>query len=261
MSAVLSPYRTIRLEWDGPLVWLTLDRPEVLNALSAAVLEELLDALGVVADSQARTLILSGEGRAFCAGADLKSLPTDVDLSDGDDVKRHMKGWRDVVTGIRELPIPSVAAVGGPAYGGGCNLALACDVVVASESARFCQSYVDRGVTTDLGGSFIFPRLIGWGRARYLLLMGEVVDGATAAEIGMVAKVVPDDELAQEARTIATMLSGKDPDVLMAMRDLLTEGQGGTLAEALDREGEYVTSILTTPEFQQRLETFTGRNR
>lgn len=261
MSVVTSTYRTIRLEWDGPLVWLVLDRPEVLNALSADVLKELLDALGVIAESQAHVLVLRGEGRAFCSGADLKSLSSDVDLSDVADVRRHMARWRDVITGIRDLPMPSVAAVGGPAYGGGCNLALACDVVVAAESARFCQSYIDRGVTTDLGGSFLFPRLVGWGRARHLLLTGDVIDGATAFTLGMAAKVVPDLGLLEEARSIAIALAEKDPRIVLAMRELLDQGQEGTLSDALDREGEQVAATLATPEFRLHLQKFSNQNR
>lgn len=256
MGAATSLYRTIRLEWDGPLVWLVLDRPEVLNALSAEVLSELLDALAVIAESQARVLVLRGEGRAFCSGADLKSLSSDVELTDISDIRLHMDRWRDVVTGIRDLPMPSVAAVNGPAYGGGCNLALACDVVIAGESARFCQSYVDRGVTTDLGGSFLFPRLVGWGRARYLLMTGDVIDGATAFSLGMAAKVVPDAELLDETRSIALDLAAKDPRIVLAMRELLDSGQEGTLAEALDREGEQVAAILSTTDFRRRLDTF-----
>jgi enoyl-CoA hydratase/carnithine racemase len=251
-----SAYRTIRLERDGPLAWLVLDRPEVLNALSADVITELLDALGDIARSDARVVVLRGEGRAFSSGADLKSLATDVNLRDPVAVRRFMGRWRDVIMAIRNLPVPSVAAVAGPAYGGGCNLALACDVVIAAGSARFCQSYVDRNVTTDLGGSFIFPRLVGWGRARHLLLSGEVVDGETAATIGMAARSVADTDLLDTARSVALGLAEKDPAVVVAMRKLLDEGLEGTLPDALDREGDQVAEILSTPGFRTRLDEF-----
>jgi 2-(1,2-epoxy-1,2-dihydrophenyl)acetyl-CoA isomerase len=257
---ITAEYRTIRLEPDGELIWLVLDRPEVLNALSAEMLRELLDALPQVASSGARAMIVRGEGRAFCSGADLKSLTTDVDLRDPDEVLQHMQRWRDVVMGIRRLPIPSVAAVVGPAYGGGCNLALACDLVVAGTSARFCQSYVDRGVTTDLGGSYVLPRLVGWGRARRLLLTGEAIDGIQAAQMGLIAAAVDDDAVYVEARQFAVALAEKEPTVVMEMRRLLDDGTQGSLEEALDREADGVARILGTPQFNQRLEAFSRGN-
>jgi 2-(1,2-epoxy-1,2-dihydrophenyl)acetyl-CoA isomerase len=250
-------YETIRLEADGEdLLWLVLDRPRVLNALSAAVLGELLDALPRIARSGARALIVRGEGRSFCSGADLMSLPDDVDLGDTDDIRRHMRRWRDVILGIRKLPVPSVAAVTGHAYGGGLNLALACDLVVVSESARLCQSYVDRGVPTDLGGSYVFPRLVGWGRARKLLLTGEVIDGIEAERIGLAASVATEDDLYAKARELAALLAAKDPTVIVEMRRLLDEGVEGSLDEALDREGEAVTSLLAAPGIREKLQSY-----
>ena len=204
-------------------------------------------------------LILKGEGRSFCSGADLKSLPDDVDLTDIEDVRRHMRRWRDVVMGIRSLPLPSVAAVAGHAYGGGLNLALACDLVVVAESARLCQSYVDRGVPTDLGGSYVFPRLVGWGRARRLLLTGEVIDGPEAERIGLAASVVADDRLYVEARMLASTLATKDPGAVAHMRRLLDEGVEGGLEEALDREGEAVAALLTTPDIAKKLQSYQKR--
>jgi 2-(1,2-epoxy-1,2-dihydrophenyl)acetyl-CoA isomerase len=252
-------HRTIRVSRKRDVVSVVLDRPAVLNALSAEMLCELLEALPEIETSGARAVVLSGEGRAFCSGADLTSLSDDVDLTDPEDVRRHMGRWSELILGIRKLPLPSVAAVRGPAYGGGCNLAAACDIVIAAESARFCQSYIDRGVTTDLGGSFLLARLVGWGRARRMLLTGEVVDGATAAAIGLASEVVPDDQLADRASEMASVLAAKDPYVMARMRRLLDEGTGGSLNEALDREGDDVAALLAQPKFQHGLDAFVTR--
>jgi 2-(1,2-epoxy-1,2-dihydrophenyl)acetyl-CoA isomerase len=253
-------HRTIRVSRNRDVVSVVLDRPAVLNALSAEMLGELLGVLPEIETSGARALVLSGEGRAFCSGADLTSLSDDVDLTDPGDVRRHMGRWSELILGIRKLPLPSVAAVAGPAYGGGCNLAAACDIVIAAESARFCQSYIDRGVTTDLGGSFLLARLIGWGRARRMLLTGEVVDGVTAAAIGLASEVVPDDQLADRADEMAATLAAKDPQVMEKMRRLLDEGTGGSLDEALDREGDEVAALLAELKFQNGLEAFATRS-
>jgi len=253
-----APYETIALDTSGPVARLVLHRPEVLNALSARMLDELLDALVVLGDGEPRALLVTGAGRAFCSGADLRSLSTDVDLSDRAEVVAHMTKWRRVIAGIRALPMPSVAAVQGAAYGGGANFALACDIVVAAESAIFCQSYIDRGVSTDLGGSYALPRLVGAARARYLLLTGLQVTGNQAADMGMVARVVADDDLEAEAGRLGAELAAKHPDAMQAMRRVLDAGLTGTLEEALDREGEQVADLLTSSAFRNRLAAFMG---
>jgi 2-(1,2-epoxy-1,2-dihydrophenyl)acetyl-CoA isomerase len=224
------------------------------------MLDELLDAVTVVGGSSARVLLVAGEGRAFCSGADLRSLPRDVDLSDRNSVIGHMTKWRDLISGIRALPIPTVAAVQGPAYGGGANLALACDIVVATQSAVFCQSYVDRGVSTDLGGSYVLSRLVGQAKARYLLLTGATVSGLEAAAMGMVARAVPDEDLDRVAAELADELAAKDPAALRAMREVLEAGGSGTLDDALHREGEKVADLLTSSEFRARLAAFMGES-
>ncbi len=252
----MTDYRTLTLERAGDVATLTLDRPDVLNALSLELLGELLEALRELSSSDARVLILTGRGRAFSSGADLSSIAVDADLADPSSVRVLMDKWRDAILAIRGLPIPSIAAVAGPAYGGGCNLALACDLVVAAESARFCESYVDRGVTTDLGGSYILPRIVGVGRARQLLLTGEVIDGRRAEQIGLASEVVVDEDLEARTMELAATLASKDPTVLHKMRSLIDAGLDGSLAEALDREGEQVASLLGSPVFQRRLESF-----
>lgn len=252
----MTDYRTLTLERAGDVATLTLDRPDVLNALSLELLGELLEALRELSSSDARVLILTGRGRAFSSGADLSSIAVDADLADPGSVRVLMDKWRDAILAIRGLPIPSIAAVAGPAYGGGCNLALACDLVVAAESARFCESYVDRGVTTDLGGSYILPRIVGVGRARQLLLTGEVIDGRRAEQIGLASEVVVDEDLEARTMELAATLASKDPTVLRKMRSLIDAGLDGSLAEALDREGEQVASLLGSPVFQRRLESF-----
>ncbi len=201
-------------------------------------------------------VLVTGGGRAFCSGADLRTLSTDVDLADRSSVLAHMTKWRDLITGIRSLPMPTVAAVQGPAYGGGANLALACDLVVAAHSAVFCQSYIDRGVPTDLGGSYVLGRLVGQARARHLLLTGATVTGREAAAMGMVARAVPDDELPRTAEALARELADKDPAALRAMKEVLEAGASGTLEEALDRESEKVADLLTSPAFRDRLAAF-----
>jgi 2-(1,2-epoxy-1,2-dihydrophenyl)acetyl-CoA isomerase len=250
---VESGFETIRLEEEGEVLWLVLDRPETLNALSGQMQTELIDAIGSIAGIGAKAVILTGEGRSFCSGADLRRLPEDVDLSDIGAMREFMRGWADVILGIRQLPVPTVAAVAGHAYGGGLNLALACDIVIVTPDSRLCQSYVDRGVPTDLAGSFILPRLVGWGRARRMLLSGEVIDGEEAVHIGLASVVAGEASLHDEARRWATRLAAKDPQAVAGMRTLIDSGTDGSLEEALEREGEAVAAVLATPGIREKL--------
>lgn len=247
---------TVRLEPDGDLVWVVLDRPEVLNAMSGQVRDELATALTAVADGDWRCLVLRGEGRGFSAGADLGAYLDEVDVADPDEPRAFIDAWNDVIRRLRRLPIPSVAAVHGVAYGGGLNLALACDVVVVARSARLCQSYVRIGANVDLGGSWTLPRLVGLARARHLLLTGAVVGAEEALAMGMVAEVVEDQALLGAARDLARTIAAADPDAVRATRRLVDLGLDRGLDEALDAEAEAIARAVAGDAFQTSVAPF-----
>jgi 2-(1,2-epoxy-1,2-dihydrophenyl)acetyl-CoA isomerase len=191
----------LRVEVDGPVATLTLDRPEALNALTVPVkvaLREALESLG--RDRAVRAVILTGAGRAFCAGQDLAererpdAAPLDVEVRER---------YNPIIRAIRSMGQPVIAAVNGVAAGAGCNFALACDLRVASEEAKFIQSFVRVGLAPDSGGSFILTRLVGLSKAMELLLLGDTVDAKEAQRIGLVARVFPAAEFAASAREIA----------------------------------------------------------
>jgi 2-(1,2-epoxy-1,2-dihydrophenyl)acetyl-CoA isomerase len=246
----LPVFQDIRVEPDAEVVTIVLDRPEVLNAMSGRLREELAQALDLVAAGPWQAMILRGAGRAFSAGADLGSYLDEVDVSDPASTGAYIDAWSDIILGLRELPVPSVAAVHGVAYGGGLNLALACDVVVAARSARLVQSYVDIGANVDLGGSWILPRLVGVAQARRLLMLGDQIDGDEAHAIGLVAYVVDEDELESTALEVARRLAEKDSDSLLATRRLVDANLDVDLATALRREGEGIVARVASPAFQ-----------
>jgi 2-(1,2-epoxy-1,2-dihydrophenyl)acetyl-CoA isomerase len=214
-----SSYETIRFETEpgDPVAWLVLDRPERLNAMTALMRREILDVLDRVhngdGDGDWRVLAIRGEGRAFCSGADLEQILDDVDVTDAPAVRAFMlDGWQAVVERMRRSRIPTVAAVHGAAYGGGANLALAADLVVAAESAVFCQAYVDRGITPDLGATWVLPRLVGLQQARRLLLLGDRVAADEALRLGLVLEVTTEASLVARAAEIAAALAAKPPE-------------------------------------------------
>jgi 2-(1,2-epoxy-1,2-dihydrophenyl)acetyl-CoA isomerase len=194
----------IRLEISPAAVaTVTLNRPDSLNALNAAMLDELRAGVESLPGAGARCLLLAGEGRGFSSGADLASgggLPDDV----GAALEAH---FNPLIEAVFALPIPVVAAVNGPCAGAGCSLALAADLVVAGESAYFLQAFINIGLIPDAGATWLLPRLAGRARAMEMMMLGERIPAAQAERWGLINRVVPDDELAAEAAALATRLA------------------------------------------------------
>lgn len=210
MSDVNAPEAvTVTVERPRPEVAVVrLHRPEVLNAMSVALCSDLLDALATVGvDNTCRVVILTGAGRGFCSGLDLDdhSLIPNIDgLTVPRIAPKAMRHYSQLTPAMRRLPQPVIAAVNGPAYGGGMCLALAADLRIAGESARFNATGIVNGLTsTEMGASWLLPRLVGGAHSNDLLLTGRAVDAAEALRIGLVSRVVPDASLLDDALAIA----------------------------------------------------------
>lgn len=241
---------TVRVAVDDGVAEVELDRPHRRNALSPRLREELLAALTRIADDEGvRAVVLTGTGSHFCAGADLKEL----------DVQRlgaEMHAYNRLIPVLRALPQPVIARVQGSAVGAGCNLALACDLVVAGESARFAQVFPRLGLSVDLGGSWILPRLVGPHRARELALLGDEVGGRAAADMGLINRCVPDALLDDTVGALARQLAGYSPAAQARTKQLLEAALTGTLRDALDRETEAQIANATTTYFDTTLHAF-----
>jgi 2-(1,2-epoxy-1,2-dihydrophenyl)acetyl-CoA isomerase len=250
MTRDLPDFDTLRLEpVDDDLCWLVLDRPRTLNAMSVGMRREMPVALAAIADRPWRVLLLRGEGRAFSSGADLRDFLANVDVTDLAAVRAAVEGWHTVVRMLRALPQATVAAVHGPVYGGGANLALAADVVVAGHSTRMVQSYVDIGASVDLGGSWVLPRLAGLARGRRLLMTGEALDADECVAAGLVSEAVPDGELRNRVEALGRVLAAKDPGVLRTIRRTIDQGLSTSLDEHLDTEADAVAALVGRSAF------------
>lgn len=250
-------FEHVRPEPDGDLLWAILDRPGRLNAMTDLMLREMKTIYNGVERGGWRCVIIAGDGRAFCTGADLGQIGGVIDFTDAEQVRDYLDtGWQRVIEKMREVPVPTVAAVHGPAYGGGANLALAADLVVAAESAVFCQSYIDRGISPDLGGTVLLPRVVGLQHARKLLLLGEPVAAAEALRIGLVCEVVPDVDLRPRARAIAATLAAKDPTALNITRRLIDRNFSLDVRAGLANESLGVGETLSSPIFKASTHRF-----
>jgi 2-(1,2-epoxy-1,2-dihydrophenyl)acetyl-CoA isomerase len=251
-------YQTVQLELRGAVAVLTLNRPESLNSLTVELGREFQSAVGEALEKGARALILTGAGRAFCAGGDLRDMQR-IAKQDGrieaffDEPLRLL---HECILMIRKTPAPFVAAVNGVASGAGCNLALACDLVIAAESARFNQAFIKIGLSPDCGGTFILPRLIGLKRASELLMTGDMISAARAAEIGMINAVVPDNELMDRALAMAGKLAQAPTAAIGRIKELLEVSATSDYATQLELERKAQIQSGQTKDFKEGVAAF-----
>ncbi len=259
---------TIRLERPRPEVAVvTLNRPDQLNALSFGLVDEfhaVLDQLG--ADNSCRVVLLTGAGRGFCSGLDLTAVgPSSVSrgLSGAAASMRSQAHIANLVPHIRRLRQPVIAAINGPAYGGGLAIALACDIRVAASSARLCTQFIRVGVGgCDIGISYTLPRLVGASRAHELMLTARVLDAEEAERIGLVARVVVDEDLMDAALEVAETICSYSPfGVVMTKEVMWTNLDAPSLEAAIDLENRSQILAGTTGDLEQAAAEFAARRR
>lgn len=245
-------YEHIRFELSPAAVaTVTIARPDRLNALSGATVDELRAAVDEAGRSGARCLLLAGEGRGFSSGADLAGggLPDDA----GAALEKH---FNPLVEAIFALPIPVVAAVNGPCAGAGCSLALAADIVVAARSAYFLQAFVNIGLIPDAGATWLLPRLAGRARAMEMMMLGERIPAEKALEWGLISRVVEDEDLASEAEALAARLAQGPTVALGLIRRLAREAGHQPLGDALAAERAAQRDAGRTDDFRGAVAAF-----
>jgi len=251
-------FETIQLEARGSVSLIILNRPESLNALTTKVGQEFLAAVTQAQAEGARAIVLTGAGRAFCAGGDLREMRSMAE-SDGkveaffDEPLRMLN---ECILAIRRTPLPIIAAVNGAASGGGCNLALACDLVIAGESARFNQAFIKIGLVPDCGGSFILPRLVGWKRAAELMMTGDVVFAGDALKMGMINAVALDSELLAQALAMAERLAQAPTAAIGRIKELLEASTTNDYASQLELERRLQIQSGLTQDFREGVGAF-----
>lgn len=247
---------------------LALNRPDRLNALSSSMLDALLEALPrLAADPQIAVVVLTGAGRGFCAGGDVKSMAEGSSQLGVEDAVRRLRGRMEVSRLLHEIPKPTIAMVNGPAAGAGLAMALACDLRVAAQSARFITAFAKVGFSGDFGGSYFLSKLVGTAKARELYYTGDPLDASQALALGLVNAVVPDFELADATMALAARLAGGPSIALGLMKQNFNAAETGTLSELLDVEALHQIKTGRTEDHleaarafvEKRPPIFTGR--
>jgi enoyl-CoA hydratase len=244
-------YENIAVEKDGAIGIVTLNRPQQLNALSYGLVKELALALEALdQDPEVRVLIVTGGEKVFAAGADIKEM---AEAGPFDERVQGRLAFRDRINKISK---PVVAAVSGYALGGGCELALSCDIIVASETARFGQPEINLGTIPGSGGTQRLTRLVGKYRAMEMVLVGEYIDAADAYRLGLVNKVVPVELLLEEAKAIAEKIAAKPPLAVKFVKESINKALNTTLDEGLEFERKSFYLLFSSEDRKEGMKAF-----
>lgn len=248
-------YETLLIDRDGPVAIITINRPKVLNALNETVLSELSKAFDELeADHAVRAVIITGAGdRAFVAGADIGELAALPDEKAGAAKARQ---GHQVTHKMEHSRLPVIMAINGFALGGGLELAMAGDMRIASSNAKLGQPEVNLGIIAGFGGSQRLPRLVGQGMASYLLLTGEMIGAEEAKHANLVEKVVPPEELLNEAKRIAHVIASKGPLAIAATKKVIHKGLQTDLHSGLELEAEHFGKVVATADAKEGTKAF-----
>ncbi|MGA7327670.1 MAG: enoyl-CoA hydratase [Rhodomicrobium sp.] len=242
---------------SGGVVTLTLNRPARLNAFSAAMIDGLLEALHRLAkDADTGVIVLTGAGRAFCAGGDVKSMAEGSVHHNDEQAIQRLRGRMEVARLLHEIQKPVIAMVNGPAAGAGMALALACDLRIAAESARFITAFANVGFSGDFGGSYFLSKLVGTGKARELYYTAASVNAAEALELGIVNQVVADEALAEATQALARRLADGPRVALGLMKRNFNAAESGSLGELLDLEARHQIETGQTEDHREAARAF-----
>jgi 2-(1,2-epoxy-1,2-dihydrophenyl)acetyl-CoA isomerase len=245
---------------EAGVATITLNRPEKLNAFVGHMRRDLAEALERAAtDYGVRVVVITGAGRGFCAGADVAYMAELMERQDADEFARLLGAGRRVLTAIRQMRKPVIASVNGPAYGAGFNLALACDLRLAAESASFSQSFVKVGLHPDWGGTYFLPRVVPSNLACEMFFLGDAIDARRAERLGVVNHVYPDAELTAETRRLAERLRDAPLRSIAAAKHAVYMSEQSDLERMLQYETEAQLACFHSPEARERVKAFLER--
>jgi enoyl-CoA hydratase/carnithine racemase len=247
----------ILLEKKEQVAVITLNRPEKLNAFGGRMRQEIVEVLDdAAADSRIRAVLITGAGKAFCVGGDVHEFVDGTVQALPKKVSNERPAMSRAVLTINTMEKPVIAAVNGVAAGGGCNLALACDIRIASEKARFGQVFTRRGLHPDWGGIYLLPRLVGYAKAAELIFSGEVIAAQEAFRIGLVNRVVPHEQLGEASWELARRIAGNAPIPIALAKRGLQNFQKWDLSQAVDYEAYVLEMVMKSQDVKEGFAAF-----
>tara|TARA_B100000768_G_C11284131_1_gene380795 strand:- start:2947 stop:3744 length:798 start_codon:yes stop_codon:yes gene_type:complete len=246
---------TIQLKIENKIAFITLNRPEVFNSFNremALALQDSFDACE--ANDAVRAIVLSGKGKAFCAGQDLKEVTTpEINPGFKKILEEH---YNPIITRIREIKKPVIAAVNGVAAGAGANVALACDIVIADERASFIQAFSLIGLVPDSAGTYFLPRLIGFQKALALAMLGDKIGAKEAEKLGMIYRYVSSEEFEETVNKLADKLANMPTNALGMIKELFNKSMNNSLEEQLAMESKYQIEAAESNDYKEGVAAF-----
>jgi 2-(1,2-epoxy-1,2-dihydrophenyl)acetyl-CoA isomerase len=254
MEATAVTEKTVLIKKENGIATVTLNRPTAMNSINTELRDDLLAALyDAETDHDVRVVVLTGKGRAFCAGGDLFSF---ANLTSPAQIRMFMQEGGLVPTTLMNMPKPVIAMLNGVAAGAGFNIALACDIIMCAKSVRFGQSFAKVGLVPDCGGQYLLPRIVGPYKAKELMFLGDLIDADTALALGLVNRVLPDDQLEQETYKLANRLVHSAPLPLAAIKKAINMSGQLDLQAMLAIENETQAACLQTADHKEGVLAF-----
>ncbi len=250
-------FTTLNYDVSDSIALITLERPDVLNAMDRHMMDDLNNVFNCMAsDRGVRAAVITGAGRGFCSGADLRTLTTEPDIAEPTPFKSYLRRINELILRILRLEKPVIAAVNGPAVGAGCNLALACDIIFMAHEAYLSQIFVKRGLVPDFGGLYLLPRYVGLAKAKELIFTGAKIASGEALKLGIANRVVSSEELMPEAIKFARLLAA-GPTVAIGLAKLgILRGLESGLDAVLEYEALAQALIKTTSDVVEAINAF-----
>ncbi len=255
-------YETVLIEYDGATAIVAMNRPEVMNAVNEQMLDELDQAFAALsADPAIRSIVLTGSGKSFGSGQDLRDFMTAYQSAEPIVISEHLAKYHTIIHAIRNAPKPVIAMIRGAAAGASCNLALACDLRVAAENARFIEAFARIGLVPDAGGAYFLNRLVGVGKAMELALLADEISGVEAEKIGLVNICVPEDALREKTMELARRLAEGPTAAYTLIKKLIYSAENSSLADSLQLEGELQDLAFATKDHREGVAAFLQKRR
>ena len=253
-----TPYEQIAVDREGAVAWITLNRPDRLNALTATMSGELESAFRDAGnDEHVRCVVLTGEGRGFCAGQDLTEFENAYRSGQRPDIAEHLRtSYHRMIPVVVQTSKPVIAAINGVAAGAGLSLALACDLRIASDEAKITQAFVKIGLIPDSGGSYLLPRAVGYSKALELSITGDMIDANTALAAGLVSRVVQAASFRDDVTALANRLASMPTLAIAATKSLLQGAPHLTLQDALEKEAATQAEMGRTSDHLEGVNAF-----
>lgn len=242
-------YETLLIDLKDQVAILRMNRPQSMNALEQQLCLDLVECLGILSEcEEVRVVIITGSGKAFCAGGDLRELRERMPV---DEAKKYVLNVSNVIRAIQNLEKPVIAAVNGAAAGAGFSIAMACDLVVASENAIFSQSFVRIGLVPDLGATYFTPRLIGLHKGKELALAGKTMGANELAQMGLINYAVPHEELEDKTFELARQIAEGAPIAVRLAKKLLKQSLTASLEKMIELESQFQAACMQSEDFME----------